>query len=316
MVTQSRVLVIGSINMDLVARCNRLPEPGETVTAQSYGEVFGGKGANQAIAAAKSGGRVRMIGRVGDDLFAERLRYNLESHQIDCQAVVTTCGCPSGLALITVEDSGENQIIVIPGANARVGSADADQFAHFLDDSHCLLLQLEIPLPVVAHAIDLAKQRGLRVILDPAPVPSGPFPPELYQVDMICPNESEAMRLTGVKEATLDSMQTAARVLHERGSQHVAITLGEKGTLLFDGRRMQLIESTTVTAVDTTGAGDAFAGALAVRWSETDNPVESVRWANIAGALAASRHGAQNGIPGRSDIERMWRFISTTESSR
>lgn len=308
---QAKIVVLGSINMDLVARCTSLPRPGETLTSKDYCEVFGGKGANQAIGAARAGGLVQMIARVGDDVFGPKLAGNLQQNGIDCRAITVTESCPSGLALIAVDDEGENQIVVIPGSNGRVSRDDIDRHEAIIGASDSLLIQLEVPLATVVYAIGVAKRFGIRVILDPAPVPPGAIPDDLLQVDLLCPNESEAIRLTGVADESLESMQKAARLLHEKGAANVAITLGADGTLLFDGSNMQLIESIAITAVDTTGAGDAFAGALAVRWAETNDLIESVRWANVAGALAASRHGAQAGIASREDIERQ--LLSTTK---
>lgn len=303
---KAKITVLGSINMDLVARCASLPRPGETLTCASFEQEFGGKGANQAVAAARAGGNVSMIGRVGQDLFAERLRSNLLAAQINCDDVWQTATSPSGLAMIVVANSGENQIVVVPGANGLVTVEDVERSEKRIQESDCLLLQLEVPLATVMRAIELAKKHGVRVILDPAPVPSGPLPDALFQVDLICPNETEARRLTQVRDESFESMRLAAEKLHQRGTKVIAITLGMHGTLVFDGSNMQRVESIAIDAVDTTGAGDAFAGALAVRWSESHDLISSVRWANIAGALAASRLGAQTGIALRSDIENRW----------
>ncbi len=247
-----------------------------------------------------------MIGRVGEDAFSERLRDNLLANEINCDAVQQTTNNPSGLAMIVVANSGENQIVVIPGSNGLVSVEDVESSEERIRDSDCLLLQLEVPLAAVIRAIELARKHGVRVILDPAPVPSDPVPDALFQVDLICPNETEARRLTQVKDESFESMQLAARKLHQRGAKAVAITLGKHGTLVFDGASMQRVETIAVDAVDTTGAGDAFAGALAVRWSETLDLIAAIRWANIAGALAASRHGAQAGIALRTEIENRW----------
>ncbi len=292
--------------MDLVARCVRLPLPGETLTCTSFDQVCGGKGANQAIAAARAGGVVSMIGRVGEDAFSERLRNNLLANQIDCDAVEQTTDRPSGLAMIVVANSGENQIVVIPGSNGLVSVEDVERSEDRIRNSDCLLLQLEVPLAAVIRAIEIARKHGVRVILDPAPVPSDPVPDALFHVDLICPNETEARRLTQVHDKSFESMQLAAEKLHQRGAKVVAITLGKHGTLVFDGTNLQQVESIAIHAVDTTGAGDAFAGALAVRWSETQDLIPAIRWANIAGALAASRHGAQAGIALRTEIEDRW----------
>jgi ribokinase len=302
----AKITVLGSINMDLVARCANLPRPGETLTGMSFDQVFGGKGANQAIAAARAGGMVSMVGRVGQDAFAEGLQNNLMANHINCDAVWQTPNSPSGLAVIVVADSGENQIVVIPGSNGLVSVEDVERSEERIRNSDCLLLQLEVPLETVIRAIELANKHGVRVILDPAPVPNGSLPDALFQVDLICPNETEARRMTQVQDESLESMKVAAEKLHQRGAKVVAITLGKHGTLVFDGSNMQRVESIAIDAVDTTGAGDAFAGALAVRWSETGELISSVQWANIAGALAASRHGAQAGIAQRADIDLRW----------
>jgi len=173
---KARVTVLGSINMDLVARCVSLPLPGETLTCASFDQVFGGKGANQAIAASRAGGIVSMIGRVGEDAFAKQLRDNLLADQINCDAVLQTTNSPSGLAMIVVANSGENQIVVIPGSNGLVTVEDVERSEDRIRNSDCLLLQLEVPLAAVIRAIEIAKKHGVRVILDPAPVPSDSVP--------------------------------------------------------------------------------------------------------------------------------------------
>jgi len=307
MTQQPRIVVLGSINLDLVANCDQLPRPGETLTAKAYREVFGGKGANQAIAAARAGGAVQMIGRVGDDAVAARLRQNLQANRIDCSAVLTSASCPSGLAMLVVDNAGENQIVVVPGANALVTPEDVDRYADLIGASDCLLVQLEVPLATVVHAVEIARRLGVRVILDPAPVPSGAIPESLLSVDFLCPNETEAMRLAGVADETPESMEIAAQRLHDRGARQVAITRGADGTLLHDGRCTRNVDTLSITAVDCTGAGDAFAGAFAVCWAETNDLLHAVRWGNVAGALAASRHGAQDGIPARADIDDTYR---------
>lgn len=306
MTTPLRIAVLGSINMDLVIRCQTLPQPGQTLLAQSSAEVCGGKGANQAVAAARAGGTVSMIGRVGDDTFAQRLIDNLEQAGIDGAHVRRTPQTSSGLAVVAVEDSGQNAILVVPGANGAVTVDDVLAARSVIESSDVLLLQLEIPVEPVAAAVGIARQAGVRVILDPAPAVTE-LPAALYDVDLLCPNESEAAILTGRPATTDSEALLAAERLQQRGTRHVAVTLGDRGTAVRSGRSSELVPAFPVTAVDTTAAGDAFAGALAVRWAETDDLVEAIRFANAAGALAASRPGAQPGMARRDEIEQLGR---------
>jgi ribokinase len=296
------IVVCGSINMDLVVRCESLPIAGETITAQSANEVCGGKGANQAVAAARAGGRVRMIGRVGSDAFANRLMTNLIDQGVDNAGVLCTADCTSGLAVVAVEDSGQNAILIVAGANALVSVADIQSARSVIESADALLLQLEVPTSTVIAAIRIAKQAGVRCILDPAPV-AKPWDDELLAVDLVCPNEFEASAITGISIHTIDDAHQAAKQLMRRGSKNVAITLGEKGVALLTEDAFHHIQAISVQAVDTTAAGDGFAGALGVRWAQTNDLVESVRFANIAGAIAATRHGAQPSLATRQEIE-------------
>jgi ribokinase len=296
-----RICVAGSINMDLLVQCQRLPRPGETVTADTLTEVPGGKGANQAVAAARCGGQVAMLGHVGDDGFGEQLLDHLRSEAVDDRFISTVSG-PSGIAIVEVERSGENSILVIPGANAKLTVDDVQQAAEAIRRSDVLLLQLETPIEPSLAARKIAIAAGTRVIFDPAPV-STTLPPELFQVDLICPNESEAMALTKQKLESIDQARSVAERLLELGPKAVAITLGPRGTLLHDGSRTELIDTISVDAVDSTAAGDSFAGAVAVRWTETDDLFEAVRFANVAGAITASTLGAQPSIASRERIE-------------
>lgn len=298
-----RIAVLGSINMDLVVRCGRLPRPGETSIAESHVEICGGKGANQAVAAARAGGDVTMIGRVGDDAFADRLRANLISEGIHCEWVQTTSGSASGLATVWVEQSGQNSILVVPGANAKLSVADVRAAKSVIESCDILLLQLEVPLVTVTAAIEVARRAGVRIILDPAPAPIE-CPTKLLDVDLICPNESEAAAISGISMDTNDELNRAVRELHRRGASHVAITLGERGTLLSDGETSQFVDAVPAKAVDTTAAGDAFAGAIAVHWAENNRLLDAVQFANAAGAWAVSRKGAQPGMGTRIEIEK------------
>ena len=305
----ARIVVLGSINMDLVVRCASLARPGETVIAHSSSDVCGGKGANQAVAAARAGGDVVMIGRVGDDAFAGRLVANLERERVDCRCVRETPACASGLAVVCVEDSGQNAIVVVPGANARLEVADVEAARATIESADVLLVQLEVPITTVLAARRIAAASGVRVILDPAPAPPE-FPDALLDVDLICPNQSEAAAMTAAPVTSEQQIESAARQLQQRGAKHVAITLGQRGALLWDGRKSYLVRPFEITPVDTTAAGDAFAGSLAVYWAEGHPLPDAVRFANAAGALAASRLGAQPGMASRQEIEELWRTES------
>lgn len=304
--SKPRIAVLGSINMDLVIGCATLPLPGQTILAHSAVEICGGKGANQAVAAARAGGSVTMIGRVGVDAFADRLLDNLCLNEIDFQHVLPTPQSPSGLAVVSVEASGQNSIVVVPGANGHVSVDDVEAARVAIESSDILLLQLEVPIATVVAAIKIAAAAGVRVMLDPAPAPKmNMIPPDLLHVDLICPNESEAAEIVGREVNALAEIESAARELHDRGAKNVAITLGERGTLLFDGQQMHLVESFSIDAVDTTAAGDAFAGALAVSWTLGSSLLEAVQFANAAGALAASRAGAQPSMASVDEIKRL-----------
>ncbi|MEL6894848.1 MAG: ribokinase [Planctomycetota bacterium] len=297
-----RIAVLGSINMDLVVNCDSLPRPGETVSANGFSEVCGGKGANQAIAAARAGAVVSMIGRVGDDGFAGRLIENLRSNKVNVDSVISCPDSASGLAIIGVESSGENQIVIVPAANSLVSVHDVQQNEDRIAASDALLLQLEIPTAATLAAVRVAQQHGVRCILDPAPV-AIPWADELLNVDLVLPNETEATAITGIDATMPEGAESAARELQRRGAQHVVITLGSRGCLLLIGDSAEHIPAHQIQPVDTTAAGDAFAGALAVCWSQTDDLRQAVRFASLAGAIAATRHGAQPSLPLRSEIE-------------
>ena len=205
--------------------------------------------------------------------------------------------------MIAVAESGENQIVVVPGANGLVTPDDVDRCADKIAGCDVLLVQLEIPIATVARAIEIASAAGVRVICDPAPAPPADVPRGLLNVDLICPNETEAGALTGCNVQSREEIEAAAYRLHQRGAKAVAITLGNRGVMLFDGQSLTMIHPIAIDAVDSTAAGDAFVGALAVRWAETGSLVEAVRWGNAAGALSASRRGAQPSIASRDELD-------------
>lgn len=292
--------------MDLVVRCAKLPRPGETIIAASSAEIPGGKGANQAVAAARAGADVTMIGRVGRDAFANRLVDNLESESVNTLHVRTSADCPSGIAIVAVEQSGENAIMVVPGANGRVSPDDVAASADVIKTADRLLMQLEIPLDTIGQAIAIADDAGVPVILDPAPMPAD-FPGSLLAVDLVCPNQSEAAAIVGHSVDSIDESFQAIEKLHRSGAKNVIITMAAQGAVVSDGHVTEHIQPFSITAVDTTAAGDAFAGALAVRLSEGAPLIEATRFACAAGAIAATRPGAQPGMATRSEIEQLVR---------
>lgn len=303
-----RIVVVGSINMDLVVRLARLPRPGETIIGREALEIPGGKGANQAVAAARLEADVSMIARVGDDAFGQRLRTGLQQEGVDVSRVIVTPDCASGLAIVAVEDSGENAITVLPGANGRLTTHDVRDASDLIRDADVLLLQLEVPLETVLAAIELADQHGTLVILDPAPAPES-FPLNLLSVAVACPNETEATALTGIPITTLEDAARAARRLRELGTRHAVITLGRQGALICGpDDRCETIPSFAITAVDTTAAGDAFAAALGVSLARGKTISDAVKFACAAGALAATRAGAQPAMPTAAEVTR---FLQT-----
>lgn len=289
------IAVLGSTNMDLVAYVARAPRRGETVTGREFRTVPGGKGANQAVAAARAGGEVVMIGAVGTDEYGSRLRTNLEHAGVDTDLLHTTAG-PSGTAHIVVDDDGGNAIVVIPGANGTVTALGPGEHAA-ITTAGLLLLQLELPLSAVTEAARAAKALGVRTILTPSPVQ--PLPSELLDaIDLLIPNEHEAAALSGC-----DEPHAAAEVLL-RQVPEVVITLGPKGCLYAArGGETVLFPAPAVTAVDTTGAGDTFVGTLAVALGEGRAVPEALAWASSAAALCVQKPGASTSMPYRSEID-------------
>ena len=297
-----RVCVVGSLNMDLVVKAPRIPRVGETVSGGTFGMFPGGKGANQAVAAARLGARVAMVGVVGDDAFGQQLLDGLRREGIDTSHVRTEPGVATGLASISVDGAGHNAIVVAPGANLRVTGADVEDARDVIAGSQVVLLQLEIPLDRATAAARLGHAGGALVCLDPAP--AAPLPDSLYAlVDVIDPNEVEAQALTGVEIHSLADAERAAEALYARGSRIVVVKLGEQGSFHFSAEDRGHVPAASVKAVDTTAAGDAFAAALGVALGEGQTLREAVTFATWTAGLKVTRMGAQPAMPRRAEVE-------------
>ena len=296
------ILVCGSLNMDLVVRSPRLPQPGETLTGSDFTTVPGGKGANQAVAAARQGATTTMIGRVGADDFGHQLRHALAVDGVNIDAVKVDADTHTGIATITVAESGENQIVIVPGANGRVDAADLISLEHSLATAQLLLLQCEIPAAAMAQAAQLAHAAGITLMLDPAPVPDFDLTPIYPAIDILTPNQVEAAQLTGLPVTNLAEAETAIAHLQQQGAKTVLIKLGEQGVLCGTPQDLFQVPAFTVPVVDTVAAGDAFNGGLAVALSEDKPFKQAIVWASATAALSVSKAGAQPSMPTRSQV--------------
>lgn len=298
----ANVVVIGSLNMDLVTRAPRLPTGGETLIGHSFATVSGGKGANQAVAAARLGAQVAMVGCVGSDDYGVQLRDALLAEQIDCQAVSVVEGS-SGVALIVVDDNSQNAIVIVAGANAAMAPAVIDRFDAVLQDAEVVICQLEIPDATVGHALKRARALGKTVILNPAPA-SRPLPADWFAaIDYLIPNESEAAALSGLPVDSLQTAEKAASHLLAMGASKVIVTLGAEGSLFANGKGFEHFPAPKVKAVDTTAAGDTFVGGFAAALAAGSSEAEAIRYGQIAAALSVTRAGAQPSIPCLSDVQ-------------
>lgn len=291
-----RIVVVGSSNTDLIVQAPHLPSPGETVLGGDLVKAAGGKGANQAVAAARLGAEVTLVARLGTDAFGQAALQSLASEGVSTEFAVQDDEHPSGVALIIVDSQGENQITVAPGANARLSAQDVQAASDAIRGADILLLQLEIPLQAVRRAAHIAFQAGVRVMLNPAPAQplEGSLLSKLYA---LTPNRSEAEFLTGMKLQDEDSIRQASLRLLEAGLQNAVLTLGSQGALVASKGITERITSRSVKAVDATAAGDAFNGALAFGLAQGWTLQESVRLANSAAALSVTRLGAQPSLP-------------------
>jgi ribokinase len=303
---KGHILVVGSSNTDMIVRLDRLPGPGETLIGGKFTTAAGGKGANQAVGAARAGGRVVFVGRVGTDGLGRSALANLRRDGVDVRHVVRDHEAPSGVALIFVARGGENSIAVASGANDRLSPADVDRAGPAFRRAGVMLVQLETPLNTVARAVELASKAGVRVILNPAPARALPER-VLRSVSILTPNEHEAETLTGVKVDGESGAVRAAEALMRRGVKTVIVTLGARGALVADGGARGIIRGFKVRAVDSTAAGDIFNGALAVALAEGRALQDAVRFAQAAAAISVTRLGAQPSAPLRAEIDRFLR---------
>jgi ribokinase len=296
-----KIVVVGSTNMDMVVKTSHIPVPGETVLAGSFFMNPGGKGANQAVTVARLGGEVIFISKVGNDVFGKQSAQLFDEEGINTFYILSDDELPSGVALITVDQSGENSIVVAAGANASLHPADLEDALEEIARAEILLMQLEIPIETVHFVAKYAASRGVRVILNPAPV-NHLSPELLHQINVITPNKTEAEKLSGIKVNNMESAKKAAKAICGMGVENVVVTMGAMGAVICQAGKITVVSAQTVDAIDTTAAGDVFNGALAVALSEEKALVDAVRFASIAAAVSVTRMGAQSSIPYRSEV--------------
>jgi ribokinase len=301
-----RICVVGSANVDLTFRAPQLPRPGETLAGTGFQIGCGGKGANQAVMAARLGGRVVMVGRVGRDIFGEQTLANFREQGIDTSGVLVDEKSPTGTAAIVVDDAAQNCIVVIAGANGRLSPADVRGAAATIRGADMLLCQLEVPLETTLEALRMAHAAGVRTILNPAPAQR--LPAEVFPLtSLLVPNETEAETLTGVTVAGPGEGEAAARIMQGWGVPSVIITRGDQGVCLLESGRAEHLETVAVKAVDPTGAGDAFIGSLAVFWGRGLPLRQAAARASAVAALSVTRPGTQTAFPTLAEVEDFWR---------
>ncbi|WP_058959386.1 ribokinase [Type-E symbiont of Plautia stali] len=301
------IAVIGSNMVDLITYTNQMPKAGETLEAPDFAIGCGGKGANQAVAAAKMGGSVMMVSKVGDDLFAPNTVANLKQQGVDTQFVTTAPGTSSGVAPIFVDDQSQNRILIIKGANQQLKPADIDAAAEGLKACQLIILQLEIPLETVYYAIDFARQHDIKVILNPAPAVANLDIDYACKCDFFMPNETELEILTGMPVGTDDEVIRAGQTLLKRGLKNLIITLGARGSLWMAGDTLHQVAPTLVKAVDTSGAGDAFIGCFAHTLVKTGDIPTAMAQASAYAACSVTGRGTQRSYP---DAETFQRFLN------
>jgi ribokinase len=305
MAKQSKIAVVGSANVDLITFNDTFPRPGETIFGKKFDLGFGGKGANQAVAARRCGASVIMVAKVGSDLFGPATIKNFESLGIDASHVRIAEGISTGVAPIFVDPTGQNRILVIKGANDTLSPQDVDAAAPLLSTADTILLQFEIPLATVYHTIHFAKSKGIRCIVNPAPALPLNFK-EVSMTDYFVPNESEAEAITGIPIHTFEDAKKCADFLLSQGFSRVVITLGERGSLLATSKSQELIPAFKVDPIDSTGAGDAFIGSFSVFLAEGLPDKEALSRASLYAALSTTRVGTQKSFPNRDEFDKEW----------
>jgi len=291
-----KIVVIGSTNTDMVVRTRKLPAPGETILGGEFFTNAGGKGANQAVAAARLGGDVVFIAKTGNDVFGAQSRALFAKENIDCQYVFVDTNTPSGVALITIDERGENCIVVASGANNLLTTEDVMLAKQQLEQAEIVLMQLETPLDTVTQVAQAVNALNKKIILNPAP--ACPLPEDLLRcLYLITPNETEAELLTGIKVVDEASAHQAAQALHRQGVQNVIVTMGSQGAYLYSEGQGELIATVKVQAVDTTAAGDTFNGAIAAALADGKSLRQAVAFGNKAAAISVTRPGAQSSVP-------------------
>jgi ribokinase len=303
----SKIVVVGSSNTDMIIKVSHVPVPGETIIGGTFSTAAGGKGANQAVAAARAGGDVTLVGRVGEDMFGRKAKDGFVKDSINVDHVISDKDAPSGVALIFVGEDGENSIAVASGANANLSPSDVESAGDAISSADMLIMQLETPLETVQKAASIASEKGVKVILNPAPA-CELSDDILSHVSILTPNESEAELLTGMKVQSEKDAAAAADALMAKGIETVIVTMGAKGAFVVTADSKELVGGFSVKAVDATAAGDVFNGTLAVAMAEGKALKEAVKFANAAAALSVTKLGAQPSAPTREEIEK---FLSS-----
>ncbi len=296
-----KIIVVGSCNTDMVIKAERLPVPGETILGGTFLMNSGGKGANQAVAAARLGGDVTLISKTGNDLFGKQSVVLYTSENINTEFIFSDSKLPSGVALITVDAMGENCIVVASGANSHLKPVDIDKALKAIESADIILMQLEIPIETVEYVAELGASKGKKVILNPAPAQALSLS-LLQHIDIIVPNKNEAEILSGIKVSDAKSAKRAADIIAKKGVNNVVITLGSQGAVILEKNIYHVVPAYVVEAIDTTAAGDTFCGALCVGLANGKSLLDAVKLAVKASAITVTRMGAQSSLPYYSEL--------------
>lgn len=300
------VLVIGSVNMDLVVKVDRFPNPGETILSNNFQMFPGGKGANQAVCTSKLGAKTSFIGKIGKDQFGEKLSASLEKNGVNLDNLIIDQSLNSGIAIITVDNSGQNEIIVVPGSNMNLTPEEISNKQKLFSETNVVLAQLEIPIETVLKAAEFSNESDTFFILNPAPARK--LSDKLLKcVDFLTPNETELELLSGMSIKNIENTGEAAKSLLKKGVKNIIVTLGAKGALFVNKNKVELFPAYKVNAVDSTAAGDAFNGAFAFALSNGESISEAIVFANKIASISVTRMGAQSSMPGRDEVEK---FVS------